>query len=256
MLLGGLPAMVELLAPNTALVPRGFELSNAMVRRLGLDDPGVMPVTVPVVEVTPVTAVPVAGLRVAPVKNDPEVVVVFTPVRALPNVGTNPVNAVPVCPLTPFTTLVDVVLRLAPVRNDPGVVCTPVTALENVGVTADTTVVPGAPLTPLTTLAKVAVTPVTHVAAEAEDNSPALRLPTVSAARSVWFEADANSANTTAARRGTIVCFGLAIRRPHESGLALSIAEKVWQNFAKRADYDRAFGRICCGCCKGATIRV
>ena len=52
--------MVELLAPNTALVPRGFELLNAMVRRLGLDDPGVMPVTVPVVGVTLVTAVPVA----------------------------------------------------------------------------------------------------------------------------------------------------------------------------------------------------
>jgi hypothetical protein len=178
-----------------------------------------MPVTVPVVEVTPVTAVPVAGLRVAPVKNDPEVVVLFTPVRALPNVGATAVTAVPVCPLTPFTTLVDVVLRLAPVRNDPGVVCTPVTALENVGVTADTTVVPGAPLTPLTTLAKVGLTLVTHVAADAEDTIAVLRLPTVSAARSVWLEADANSANRTAGRRGTIVCFCLAIRPPYESGL-------------------------------------
>ena len=102
--------MVELLAPNTALVPKGFDLSNAIVLRLGLFVPGVMPVTVPVVEVTPVT----------------------------------------------------------------------------------------------------------HVAAEAEDNSPALRLPTVSAERSVWFEADDNSANRTAARRGTIVCFGLVIPRPPE----------------------------------------
>jgi hypothetical protein len=87
--------------------------------------------------------------------------------------------------LTPFTTLVDVVLRLAPVRNDPGVVCTPVTALENVGVTAVATVMPGAPVTPLTTLAKVELTPVTHVSAEAEDNSAVLRLPTLSAATSV-----------------------------------------------------------------------
>jgi hypothetical protein len=119
-----------------------------------------------VVAVTFVTAFPDAVVRVAPVKNDPCVVVVCTPVRALPNVGTNPVNAVPVCPLTPFTTLVDVVLRLAPVRNDPGVVCTPVTALENVGVTADTTVMPGAPATPLTTLVKPVFTSVTHVAAK------------------------------------------------------------------------------------------
>ena len=51
--------MVELLAPNTALVPNGFDLSNAIVLRSGLFVPGVMPVTVPVVEVTPVTAVPV-----------------------------------------------------------------------------------------------------------------------------------------------------------------------------------------------------
>jgi hypothetical protein len=138
-----------------------------------------------VVAVTFVTAFPDAVVRVAPVKNDPCVVVVCTPVRALPNVGATAVTAVPVCPLTPFTTLVDVVLRLAPVRNDPGVVCTPVTALAKPGVTAVTTVMPGAPLTPFTTWAKFDVTPVTHVAAEAEDNSPALRLPTVSAARSV-----------------------------------------------------------------------
>ena len=177
--------MVELLAPNTALVPRGFELLNAMVRRLGLDDPGVMPVTVPVVGVTLVTAVPVTGLRVAPVRKEPDVVVVFTPVRAVPNVGTNPVNAVPVCPLTPFTTLVDVVLRLAPVRNDPGVVCTPVKAGAVVGVTAVTTLMPGAPATPLTTLVKPVFTSVTHVAAEAEDNSAAFRLATLTPSRRV-----------------------------------------------------------------------
>ena len=165
-------------------------------------------------------------MRVAPVKNDPDVVVVFTLVKALPTVGVTAVTAVPVCPPMPFITFVDVVLRLAPVRNDPGVVCTPVTALENVGVTADTTVMPGAPLTPLTTLAKVEVTPVTHVAAEAEDNSPALRLPTVSAERSVWFEADDNSANRTAARRGIIMCFGLAICPPYESGLCRNCLAK------------------------------
>src|SRR6516225_3081942 len=125
-------------------------------------------------------------------------------------------------------------LRVAPFKNGVCVVCTPVTALANVGVTAVTTVSPGCPLTPLTTLAKVAVTPVTHVAAEAEDNSPALRLPTVSAARSVWFEADANSASRTAGRRGTIVSFRLAIRPPYESGLALNIAATVWQHRAKR----------------------
>ena len=155
-------------------------------------------------------------MRVAPVKNDPDVVVVFTPVKAVPNVGATAVTAVPVCPLTPFTTLVDVVLRLAPVRNDPGVVCTPVTALAKAGVTAVTTVAPGCPLTSLTALAKVGLTLVTHVAADAEDTSAVLRLPTVSAARSVWCEADANSANRTAGRRGTIVCFRLVIPRPPE----------------------------------------
>ena len=61
------------------------------------------------------------------------------------------------------------------------------------------------------------LTLVTHVAADAEDNSPTLRLPTVptvTAARSVWFEADANSANRTPARRGIMVCFDLAITPP------------------------------------------
>lgn len=190
-------------------------------------------------------------MRVAPVKNDPDVVVVFTLVKALPTVGVTAVTAVPVCPLTPFTTLVDVVPRLAPVRNDPGVVCTPVTALANVGDTAVTTVVPGVPLTPLTTLVEVWLTPVRHVSAEAEASTPPLRPPTVSAARSVWFEADDNSANRTAARRGIIMCFGLAIRPP----TSLDFAETVWQNLAKGMDYNRAFGRICCGCCKDATIR-
>jgi hypothetical protein len=41
----------------------GIDASTATVRRLGLDDPGVMPVTVPVV--APVTTVPVTGLSVA-----------------------------------------------------------------------------------------------------------------------------------------------------------------------------------------------
>jgi hypothetical protein len=194
------------------------------------------------VAVTFVTAFPEAVVRAAPVKNDPEVVVVFTPVRAEPNVGATAVTAVPVCPLTPFTTLVDVVLRLAPVRNDPGMVCTPVTALENVGVTADTTVMPGAPLTPLTTLVKPVFTSVTHVAAEAEDNSPALRLPTVSAARSVWFEADANSANRTVGRRGTIVCFGLAIPRPYKSGLALVV--ELFGRTLQNVGYNRAYSQL------------
>jgi hypothetical protein len=68
--------------------------------------------------------------------------------------------------------------------------------LENVGVMPVTTVVePGVPLTSPTTLVKVGVTLVTHVAADAEDTSAVLRLPTVSAARSAWFEADANSAS-------------------------------------------------------------
>jgi hypothetical protein len=117
----------------------------------------------------------------------------------------------------------------------PGLAVTPVKAAAVVGVTDVTTVVPGVPLTPLTTLAKVELTPVTHVSAEAEDNSPALRLPTVSAERSVWFEADDNSANRTAARRRIIMCFGLAIRPPLTS---LDFAETVWQNLAKGMDYN------------------
>jgi hypothetical protein len=49
----------------------GIDASIAMVRKEGLDDPGVIPVTVPVVVVTPVTAVPVTGARAALVKNVP-----------------------------------------------------------------------------------------------------------------------------------------------------------------------------------------
>src|SRR5262245_23638398 len=103
-----------------------------------------------------------------------------------------------------------------PVGRDPKVVAFPcvVVTVANVGVTDVTTVVPATPVTPLITGANVGVTLVTHVAADAEDTSAVLRLPTVSAARSVWFEADANSANRTAARRGTMVCFCLAIRPP------------------------------------------
>ena len=73
------------LKANTAggLLLFGIDVSTATVRKLGLDDPGVMPVTVPVVEVTLVTAVPVTGARAALVKNDPDVVVVFTLVKAL-----------------------------------------------------------------------------------------------------------------------------------------------------------------------------
>ena len=51
--------------------------------------------------------------------------------------------------------------------NELCVVVTPVTALANVGVT-DVTTVAGAPVTSPMTLAKVDVTPVTHVAADAE----------------------------------------------------------------------------------------
>jgi hypothetical protein len=40
-------------------------------------------------------------------------------------------------------------------------------------------VMPGAPATPLTTLVKPVFTSVTHVAAEAEDNSAAFRLATL-----------------------------------------------------------------------------
>src|SRR5262245_2586104 len=174
---GGLGAVTLSDPPVWENTPGGIVATPLTVVALLMTPTGVM------VAVTFVTAFPEAVVRAAPVKNDPEVVVVFTPVRAVPNVGTNPVTAVPVCPLTPFTTLVDVVLRLAPVRNDPGVVCTPVTALENVGVTAVTTVAPGCPVTPLMTLAKVGFTPVTHVSAEAEANSAAFRLTKLTAKR-------------------------------------------------------------------------
>jgi hypothetical protein len=103
-----------------------------------------------------------------------------------------PVIAVPVVPG----------LRAALVKNGTALGVTPFTAEAIVGATSVTTVVPCCPLTPFTTLAKVWFTPVTHVSAEAEANSAALRLPTVSAARSVRLEADANSANRTAGRRG------------------------------------------------------
>jgi hypothetical protein len=99
---------------------------------------------------------------------------------------------------------------------------------------------------------KVGVTLVTHVAPDAGDTSAVLRLPTVSAARSAWFEADANSASRTPARRGTMVRSDLAIPSPRESAPVLIIAETVWQIRVKRIDR-RAFGRICRGCCKTAT---
>jgi hypothetical protein len=106
---------------------------------------------------------------------------------------------------------------LALVKNNVCVVCAPATALANVGVTAVTTVAPGCPLTTYMTFAKVDVTPGTQVAADAEDDSTALRLLMMSAARSVWFEAEANSTSRTAARRDTIARFGLVISSPPSS---------------------------------------
>jgi len=76
-------------------------------------------------------------------------------------------------------------LRVALVTNGTALIVAPFNALAIVGVMPVTTVVPGVPVTPLITSTKVGVTLVTHVAAEAEDNSPALRPPTVSAPRSV-----------------------------------------------------------------------
>ena len=76
-------------------------------------------------------------------------------------------------------------LRVALVKNGTALIVAPFNALAIVGVMPVTTVVPGVPVTPLITSTKVGVTLVTHVAAEAEDNSPALRPPTVSAPRSV-----------------------------------------------------------------------
>jgi len=162
--------------------------ANAGAMRLGgAPGVGVMPVTVPVGRDPKAIAFP--GVVVTLVSAGAAVVVTVVPlVKKLGAVGA----------VTPVTT------------GCVGAV-TPVTALLNVGVTDVTTVWPAAPVTSPMTLAKVGLTLVTHVAAEAEDNGAVLRLPTVSAARSVWFEADANSANITAARRGTIVCFGLVI---------------------------------------------
>src|SRR5262249_30781762 len=174
---GGLVAVTLFDPPLWENTPGGIVATPLTVVALLMTPTGV------VVADTFVTAFPEAVVRAALGKKDPHVVVGFTLRKTVANVGATAVPAVPVCPLTPFTTLVDVVLRLAPVRNDPGVVCTPVTALENVGVTADTTVMPGAPLTPLTTLVEVWLTPVTHVSAEAEANSAAFKLATLAASR-------------------------------------------------------------------------
>src|SRR5262245_35043241 len=88
-------------------------------------------------------------------------------------------------PGVPVVTLVTAVPVVPPalVKNEFCVVCTPVTALANVGVTPVTTVVPGWPVMLLTALAKVGLTPVTHVSAEAEANSAALRLTRLTANR-------------------------------------------------------------------------
>jgi hypothetical protein len=149
-------------------------ISTATVRRFGLDDPGVMPVTVPVVAPTSVTAVPVGALILATAV----LVGAFTLATAVLVGAFTLVTAVPVA-------------IPVPLRNEFCVVVT----LANVGVTAVTTSVPGNPLTPVTTLVKVGVTLVTHVAAEAEDISAALKLPTETAARSVWFGPDSNIAS-------------------------------------------------------------
>src|SRR5262249_53689897 len=80
-----------------------------------------------------------------------------------------PVIAVPVVPG----------LRAALVKNGTAPVVTPFTAGAIVGFTSVTTVAPGCPLTSLTALAKAGLTPVTHVSAEAEANSAAFRLATL-----------------------------------------------------------------------------
>jgi len=210
----------------------GKLVANAGAKRLvGAPGVGVMPVTVPVV--APVNTVPVTGLRVA----------LVTAVPVVPGLRAALVTAFP-----------KTGLRFALVKNGAAPVVTPFNAGAIDGVTDVTTVAPGCPATSFMTLAKVGLTLVTHVAADAEDTSAALKLPTVTAARSVWCEADANSANRTAGRRGTILCSRLAIRL--SSGLALSRHKPVWQNYAKRVDCNRAFSRIFRGCCKRATIEV
>jgi hypothetical protein len=105
-LLGGLPAVVELLAPKWALgAAKGLVLSNAMVRRLGLPVPGTMPVIVVVGAVTLVTAVPVTGVSVALVKNGTGPGLAVTFVKAAAIVGVTAVTTVsPGLPLTPLTT--------------------------------------------------------------------------------------------------------------------------------------------------------
>src|SRR4029077_19516313 len=105
MLAGGLPAIVELLAPNTALVPKGFALLNAIVLRSGLFVPGVMPVTVPVVAPTPVTAVPVGAVTL----------VTAVPVGAVTLVTAVPVGAVTLATAVP-------VVGVTLVTADPEVV--------------------------------------------------------------------------------------------------------------------------------------
>jgi hypothetical protein len=143
-----------------------------------------MLVTVPVVGVTLVTAVPVTGLTVALV-------------TAVPVTGLR-VALVTAAPVTG--------VRVALVKNGTGagLAVTPVKAAAIVGVMPVTTLVPGVPMTPLIALAKVAVAPVIHVAAEAEDNRAALRPPTVRAASIGWCEPEAKSANSqVVAWRGT-----------------------------------------------------
>jgi hypothetical protein len=61
--------------------------------------------------------------------------------------------------------------------------CPVAVTVANVGVTDVTTVAPGVPLTPLMASVKVGLTLVTHVSAEAEANSAALRLMRLTANR-------------------------------------------------------------------------
>jgi hypothetical protein len=121
---------------------------------------GMMPVTVPVV--APVNTVPVTGLRVA----------LVTAVPVVPGLRAALVTAFP-----------KTGLRFALVKNGAALVVTPFTAGAIVDFTSVTTVAPGCPLTSFTALAKVGFTPVTHVSAEAEANSAAFRLATLTVSK-------------------------------------------------------------------------
>jgi len=88
---GGLEAVTLSDPPVWENTPGGIVATPLTVVALLMTPTGV------VVAVTFVTAFPDAVVRVAPVKNDPCVVVVCTPVKAVSNVGATAVTAVPVC---------------------------------------------------------------------------------------------------------------------------------------------------------------